>query len=190
MFRGKLFPQSSSGVSSQRQSHASGKHESGVVSLPPSYFTNDYSDAKMDLHELIRDIIRDFELNEDQQRAFTIVASHAGGIQREPLRMFLGGMGGTGKSTVIRALMEFFRRRGEHHRFIILAPTGTAAALLNGFTYHSVLGMGWGSSSGIVGLDGSGIRNVHDRLSRVDYIFIDEISMLNCGDMYRISANL
>ncbi|KAI4294021.1 hypothetical protein K525DRAFT_146565, partial [Schizophyllum commune Loenen D] len=137
------------------------------------------------------DIIAEFSLNNDQQRAFTIIAKHAGGVQTEPLRMFLGGMGGTGKSTVIRALMEFFRRRGEHHRFIILAPTGTAAALLNGFTYHSVLGMGWGTNTnGVVGLDASGVRNVHDCLSRVDYIFIDEISMLNCGDMYRISANL
>ncbi|KAI5827103.1 hypothetical protein K523DRAFT_279696, partial [Schizophyllum commune Tattone D] len=105
--------------------------------------------------------------------------------------MFLGGMGGTGKSTVIRALIEFFNRRGEQHRFLILAPTGTAAALLNGFTYHSVLGMGWGTSvDGAAKSEGSDMRNINERLRGVDYIFIDEVSMLNCTDLYRISARL
>jgi hypothetical protein len=55
--------------------------------------------------------------------------------------MHLGGVGGTGKSQVIRALISFFERRGEAHRFLVLAPTGTAAAHLGGYTYHSVLGI-------------------------------------------------
>ncbi|KAL1671105.1 hypothetical protein EV122DRAFT_227097, partial [Schizophyllum commune] len=163
-------------------------HETGVVNLPASYFTKEYSAGKPDLKTLIEDIVSEFSLNADQQRAFTLIANHAGGVQAEPLRMFMGGMGGTGKSTVIHALIEFCKRRGEEHRFIILAPTGTAAALLNGFTYHSVLGMGWGSNNGYA--DGSSVRNINDRLQGVEYIFINEISMLNCGDLYRISAHL
>jgi hypothetical protein len=55
--------------------------------------------------------------------------------------MYLGGMGGTGKSQVIKAVVAFFEERNESHRFIILAPTGSAAALLNGSTYHSALGL-------------------------------------------------
>jgi len=55
--------------------------------------------------------------------------------------MYLGGMGGTGKSQVIKALIAFFDRCNEAHRIMILAPTGTAAALLNGSTYHSALGV-------------------------------------------------
>ncbi|KAI5823009.1 hypothetical protein K523DRAFT_255957, partial [Schizophyllum commune Tattone D] len=159
------------------------QHETGVVTLPASYFTNEYSSDKPDLKELIDEIVGQFSLNRDQQRAFTLIANHAARPQSEPLRMFLGGMGGTGKSTVIRALMEFFKRRGEDHRFIILAPTGTAAALLNGSTYHSVLGLGWGASS-------RDAKNIFDRLARVEYIFIDEISMINCRDLYQISAHL
>ncbi|KAL1685160.1 P-loop containing nucleoside triphosphate hydrolase protein, partial [Schizophyllum commune] len=151
------------------------------------YFTKEYTADKPDLKALIVDIVSEFSLNTDQERAFTLIANHAGRPQVDALRMFLGGMGGTGKSTVIRALIEFFKRRGEEHRFIILAPTGTAAALLNGFTYHSVLGMRWG---GATSLDSSALRNVVDRLAGVEYIFIDEISMLNCGDLYRISAHL
>src|SRR3984885_12624838 len=37
--------------------------------------------------------------------------------------------------------MEFFKSRNESHRFVVLAPTGTAAALLHGSTYHSFLGV-------------------------------------------------
>ncbi|KAI3998453.1 hypothetical protein K525DRAFT_180094, partial [Schizophyllum commune Loenen D] len=155
------------------------------------YFTNEYANDKPDLKALIEDVAHQFALNPEQRRAFTLIANHAGGVQAQSMRMFLGGMGGTGKSTVIRALIEYFKRRGEDNRFIILAPTGTAAALLNGFTYHSVLGVGWGNDAGGKGgLTGSKVRNIVDRLSGVEYIFIDEISMLNCGDMYRISAHL
>ena len=55
--------------------------------------------------------------------------------------MYLGGMGGTGRSQVIKALSYFFKGRKEAHRFIIVAPTGTAAALLGGSTYHSMFGI-------------------------------------------------
>jgi hypothetical protein len=50
-------------------------------------------------------------------------------------------MGGTGKSQVIKALKRFFEKMNESHRFVILGPTGTSAALLGGSTYHSFLGV-------------------------------------------------
>ena len=55
--------------------------------------------------------------------------------------MYLGGMGGTGKSRVIEALSNFFAARNEAHHFVIVAPTGTAAALLGGSTYHYMFGV-------------------------------------------------
>ena len=39
-----------------------------------------------------------------------------------------------------RLLWTFFKSRNKSHRFEILAPTGTVAALLHGSTYHSFLG--------------------------------------------------
>ena len=78
---------------------------------------------------MIVDAIQKFMLNSEQERAFKIVANHVVTPGAEQLMMFLGGMGGTGKSQVIRALMHFFKSRNESHRFVVLAPTGTAAAL-------------------------------------------------------------
>ena len=60
-------------------------------------------------------IIKQFTLNEKQERAFKIVAQHACLSQSDQLKMYLGGMGGTGKSQVIKALMHFFRERNEPH---------------------------------------------------------------------------
>ena len=54
--------------------------------------------------------------------------------------MYVSGMGDSGKSHVIKALADFFKSRNKSHRFEILAPTGTVAALLHGSTYHSFLG--------------------------------------------------
>ena len=90
---------------------------------------------------MIEDVIQKFLLNSDQERAFRIVANHAVTPGVKQLIMYLVGMGGTGESQVIKALMPFFKSRNEFHRFVVLAPTGTAAALLQGSTYHSFLGV-------------------------------------------------
>ena len=81
----------------------------------------------------------DLNLNEEQKRAFRIIANHAASESPDQLRMYLEGMGGTGKSHIIRALTAMFNKRNKSHRFVVLASTGTAAALLNGSTYHSML---------------------------------------------------
>jgi len=52
---------------------------------------------------------------------------------------------------------------------MILAPTGSAAALLNGSTYHSVLGVG--SEGNRTRNEQTSQRNVRERLDGVDYIF-------------------
>jgi PIF1-like helicase len=86
--------------------------------------------------DLIDSTVEKFTLNKEQERAFCIITNHAVSKNPEQLRMNLGGMGGTGKTRVIKALSNFFTSRNEAHRFIIVAPTGTAAALLGGSTYH------------------------------------------------------
>ena len=91
------------------------------------------------ISDAIDDIVERFSLNPDQERAFRIISNHAISTNLEQLRMYMGGMGGTGKSQVIKALSLFFETRHEAHRFVIVAPTGTAAALLGGSTYHFML---------------------------------------------------
>jgi hypothetical protein len=97
-------------------------------------------------------------------------------------------MGGTGKSQVIKAIMNFFNERNESHRFVTLGPTGTSAAVISGSTYHSYLGIQSGGRSRKN--EATNIAQVKGRLDGVEYIFIDEVSMLACHEMYKISAQL
>jgi len=163
--------------------------------LPAEYFMQNFRAKEVKAREIISNTILDFSLNEEQRRAFHIIANHASEICPEQLKMHLGGMGGTGKTQVIKALISMFDQRKENHRFIVLAPTGTAAALLNGSTYHSVLGIrssntGNNGEEIILRNENSLIKEVQERLEGVNYIFIDEISMIACHELYAISSQL
>ncbi|KAH7918321.1 hypothetical protein BV22DRAFT_988161, partial [Leucogyrophana mollusca] len=122
---------------------------------------------------LVDDTTHQFLLNTEQERAFRIVANHATMACPEQLRMYLGGMASTGKSQVIKALISFFQARNESHRMITLAPIGSAAALLGGCTYHSVLGIRTTVCS-----SSTSLARVRSRLEGVDYIFINKLSMI------------
>ncbi|KAJ7691558.1 hypothetical protein B0H17DRAFT_889451, partial [Mycena rosella] len=104
------------------------------------------------------------------------------------------GMGGTGKSQVIHAIIEFFTRRKEECRFMVLGPTASTTALLNGSTYHSVFKIPRESKSKnhddieCIRNEGSSLAAVNERLQGVDYIFLDEISMVSCNDFQALAS--
>ena len=154
-----------------------------VEVVDKSYIDCRFKPSSEDDKNIVTSSISKFQLNSEQERAFRIISNHAMMEKPEKLCMYLGGMGGTGKSQVIKALMHFFNERKENHRFIVVAPTGAAAALLNGSTYHSVLGINDGEF-----ISASSLANIRARLDGVDYIFLDEVSMLSCRDIYKISA--
>ena len=58
--------------------------------------------------DIIDNIVSDFSLNNEQERSFRIIANHASTEKPEQLIMYIGGMAGTGKSQVIKALTAFF----------------------------------------------------------------------------------
>ena len=54
-------------------------------------------------------MVQKWTLNTEQARAFKIVAEHSLiTVGQDPLQMYLGGPGGTGKSRVINALKDYF----------------------------------------------------------------------------------
>ncbi len=140
--------------------------------------------SQVQVVEHINKVSKSFDLNADQRRAFDIAALHIVDSKAVPLRMYLGGMGGTGKTRVIRALSTFFEERKEGYRFALTAPTGSAASIIGGTTYHSLLGIPKN------GLGVGSLAKVKDRLALVDLLFLDEVSMLSCQDIYTISSRL
>ena len=167
----------------EENSNETGIHTSNKVFIvDKSYIDKDKKHTEKNQQD-IDSTIKKFMLNKEQERAFRIVANHATNCYSESLKMYIGGIGGTGKSQVLKALTHFFSIRKESHRIIVVAPTGSAAALLGGSTYHSVFGIN--DQGNLVNLP-----QVRSRLSGVEYIFFDEVSMLSCHDLYKISLRL
>ena len=165
----------------QKQS-LNNEHVPNVVKVVDKTYL-DKKFRKLGASELVDSTVNAYSLNEEQDRAFRIIANHAISDYPEQLRMYLGGMGGTEKTQVIKALTNFFIQRKEAHRFIVVAPTGTAAALLGGSTYHSTFGINDRSGTSRIG-------HIKAKLEGVEYVFLDEVSMLSARDLYRINLQL
>lgn len=130
------------------------------------------------------------KLNEKQRRAFRLVALHSIQSNPEQLKMYLGGVGGTGKTKVINTLRSFFEHRGQSGRMAVCAPTGAAASLLNGSTYHYLLGIRMEDDAEDNVSETTAVANAKQRLSGVEYLFLDEVSMLSCKHMHIVSSRL
>ena len=124
------------------------------------------------------DVSEQFHLNKEQDHAFCIVANHTCSPDSDQLKMNIARMAGTGKSQILKALVQFFKLRKESHHFIVVTLTRSAAAFLQGSIYHSVFGI---NSNGKQ-LSGIQLAQVKERLEGIHYMFLDEVFMLSCHE--------
>lgn len=120
--------------------------------------------------------------NEEQMRAFRIMARRLieGGPQ---LLMYVAGVGGTGKSHLIKALVKLFVRLGRRQELLIGAPTGIAAVLIGGFTMHSL-------SMTNPHRKGKDVQELIALWKGVRFLVIDEVSMVGALFLSQFSARL
>lgn len=183
-------------IQQRRQQALNRKKQKGDKNiLPRNNAINEVKEVNQDQQSSIIDLttedssiyitkcIDEFKLNEDQEHAFRIIATHATAEAPDQLKMYLGGMAGTGKSQVIKALTQFFKDREENYRLLCVAPTGSAAALINRSMYHSVLNINSYDSDDI---SMSSLTEINENLCNVDYMFLDEISMVDCLSLYHL----
>lgn len=134
----------------------------------------------------VYDVIREKGLrkNPEQLRAFLIVAQHliTGGDQ---LLMYIGGMGGTGKSHVVKSIVTLFERLGKRRRLLIGAPTGIAAVLLEvgAATLHSLIVTNAKKRDTVS-------EKLGDIWRPVSYLIVDEISMVGASFLAQISSRI
>ena len=105
-------------------------------------------ERKYSINPTINQVSALFTLNEKQHVAFSIAGSalldsFLRAIQKDsqgvPLRMYIGGVGGTGKSRIVEALRYLSRTWGQPNAVQIVASTGIAAVLIKGETVHRKL---------------------------------------------------
>ena len=93
-------------------------------------------------------------------------------MQEKPLQLIVNGEAGTGKSYLIYALCSHLKDKCK-----VTATTGKAAYAINGITIHSFLRLPV-THMLQKDLSGQALITIQERLTLVDYIIIDEYSML------------
>ena len=66
---------------------------------------------------------------------------------------------------------------------MVVAPTGSAAALLSGSTYHSMFGINDKKSE-------AALIQARAHLAGAEYVFLDEVSMLSCHELFCLSLRM
>ena len=112
--------------------------------------------------------------SEKQKLAYDIIINHSNlpAESRSPLLVIIIGEAGTGKSYLINAISCYLKKK-----CLMTATTGKAAFNINGVTIHSLLKL---PVTGLQQKDFSGqsLVNLQENLLGVDYLLIDEYSML------------
>jgi ATP-dependent exoDNAse (exonuclease V) alpha subunit len=100
--------------------------------------------------------------------------------------MMMTGPGGTGKTHVVKTLAHLMSAFGCGHLIRFLAPTGTAAALINGTTLHSGFGIDIKKKKNTCDSNQPGVLiNIKNKASMrrewkdVLFVLIDEVSMVS-----------
>ena len=114
---------------------------------------------------------------------------HSVKTSHDPLRLFLSGGAGVGKSTVTNALYEALIRYlnivpGENPdeiKVIKTAPTGKAAFNIKGNTLHSAFKIPANKGFQYCALDNDRLDTIRAKLRKLSVLFIDEISMVGNG---------
>lgn len=171
-------------TNSVQGAEASIEHLGSMTAIHHTITTGGSGEATDPLEEVER-IAQKYGLREnaEQNRAFRLIAEHLLTGNLEQLLMYLGGVGGTGKSHVINAVLELFRSCGFADSLLISAPTGIAAVLIDGYTIHSLTLLP-------KSVHKKDPQKLEDIWRSVRWLVIDEISMISSMLLSEISHQI
>ena len=156
------------------------------IGIFPSTSDNEELAVKRMNDEEFRKLVRTLNI---KQMEFFYHVLHCIKSSDEALRLFLSGGAGVGKSTVTNALYEALIRYlnsipGENPdevKVLKVAPTGKAAYNIGGNTLHSAFKIPANRGFEYCTLDRDRLNTIRAKLSKLEVIFIDEISMVGSG---------
>ena len=159
------------------------------------------------IQSVMQEVAQTFQLNKEQRRAYDIFLrplpnlllgnAVVSGYDSDNRCMYLGGPGGTGKSRVIQAITEAFTQLGCRQQLLISATTGVAANLIGGSTIDSLAkikrrtGRYKENDDVTQSTDGAPYSYVVDNTwMTCNFLILDEVSMLGCNKLTKISQAL
>ncbi|WAR12800.1 PIF1-like protein, partial [Mya arenaria] len=123
------------------------------------------------------------KLTDCQRNALHVVKKHFSEQSHVPLRMFVTGDAGVGKSFLLKLIVAFLQLNTPVTCAVspvkCCSPTGTAARLINGQTIHSLLRIPVDKYLNYAGLTSFQLRSLQNQFVGVNTIIIDEVSMVS-----------
>ena len=130
------------------QRNEEGRNEGRVLNIDTNGMPEDIEPMQIcksstqKYYDVAKEICVQFELNAKQKEVYWLfmdnVLKRLNGEQTKQIISHMGGMAGTGKSRVIKAIKAFHETIGISNSLKVASPTGTSAALINGSTIHSI----------------------------------------------------
>ena len=132
-------------------------------------------------------IAQTWNLNAKQKVAFHLIIDQSLRTNADPLHLIITGAAGTGKSRIIHAAQDFLSQKNQLYRFRLASFTGIAARNIHGQTLHSALAL-----SALKGdqMPVKTRQSLVQMWANIDFLFIDEYSMIGCRMLYKIHLAL
>ena len=138
-------------------------------------------------------------LNRQQRKLFDDIAERLGcsDENEQPFYLFLTGNAGTGKSFLLKVLIEAVKHMkispGNELKkppLIVMAPTANAASIVGGKTIDSVLGFNPTDINNYSQLEASRLTMMKFQFEEVKVIFCDEVSMVGSTKLTKMNFRL
>ena len=106
----------------------------------------------------------------------------------QQLLMTVAGVGGSGKSTLVKTIITVIRRIFQFNSTAqVAAPTGSASFNGGGVTMHRLFGLPVGSSKGVMGAEKE--KKLRRNFDKIVLLVIDERSMISAQDLAKIDEH-
>ncbi|KAK3910678.1 ATP-dependent DNA helicase RRM3 [Frankliniella fusca] len=135
------------------------------------------------------------QLSTDQQEIINVVTQEIVRIKtphptdnniESTKRIIVQGTAGTGKSLIIKYLTTLMTKELGTGSFLLAAPTGVSAVLINGKTLHSVFKLPRKTRK-FKSLAGEQARDLCNMMKDVKCLILDEFSMIGCNTLAMIN---
>ncbi len=133
--------------------------------------------------------------NARQQNVIELVGYHCAllfsGLHPSPMRLYVDGFAGSGKTWVINTLKKMFKEMNVSKRVRSGAYVGQAASLLGGSTLHSLLSLSFSKfHNEEEGNEVCSETTLQRRWLGVEILIIDEISMVGANFIAKVHTQL